>query len=30
MREETERFADQKKELQMGIKKLRKTVSFFK
>ncbi|XP_032047114.1 cilia- and flagella-associated protein 43 [Aythya fuligula] len=26
MREETERFADQKKELQMGIKKLRKTV----
>ncbi|XP_068544544.1 cilia- and flagella-associated protein 43 isoform X2 [Anas acuta] len=26
MREETERFADQKKELQMGIKKLRKTI----
>uniref|UniRef100_A0A8B9DJY6 Cilia- and flagella-associated protein 43 n=1 Tax=Anser cygnoides TaxID=8845 RepID=A0A8B9DJY6_ANSCY len=26
IREETERFADQKKELQMGIKKLRKTI----
>ncbi|XP_035185715.1 cilia- and flagella-associated protein 43 isoform X4 [Oxyura jamaicensis] len=26
IREETERFADQKKELQMGIKRLRKTI----
>ncbi|KAM9188437.1 cilia- and flagella-associated protein 43 [Mergus octosetaceus] len=26
MREETKRFSDQKKELQMGIKKLRKTI----
>lgn len=28
MREETRRFANQKEELQMGIKKLRETVSF--
>lgn len=28
MREETLRFANQKEELQMGIRKLRETVSF--
>lgn len=29
MKEETQRFANQKEEVQMGIKKLQETVSFF-